>query len=73
MSSPPIDEGTTVEEIMDAYPGVLQVLEEFGIRIDPWTLIALKATVKELAEYSAVRYPAELERAIQEFVEANPA
>jgi hypothetical protein len=56
---------TTIEEIVEAHPEVLEVLEDFGIRLDPWTLIALKSTVQELAEYSAIRRPEELRDAIR--------
>jgi hypothetical protein len=56
--------GGTIGELLDACPGVMEVLEEFGIRLDPWTIIALHATVEELAEYSALRDPGELRAAI---------
>ena len=62
-----IEVGTAsnVGELIDAAPDVLEVLEEFGIRLDPWTMIALKCTVAELAEYSAIRRPEELRDAIR--------
>lgn len=63
-----IEEGTTLGEIVDAHPGVLEVLEEFGIRIDPWTLIALRSSLTELAEYSALRDPQELREAVEAYL-----
>lgn len=67
----PISENTTLGEIVDAHPGVLEVLEEFGIRIDPWTLIALRSSLTQLAEYSALRDPRELTAAIEEYLNSN--
>ena len=64
-----VTSATTLDEIIDAHPGVLEVLEEFGIRIDPWTLIALRSSLAQLAEYSALRRPEDLAEAIAEFVE----
>jgi hypothetical protein len=48
---------------------VLEVLEEFGIRIDPWTLIALRSPLSQLAEYSAVRPTSALADAVAAFLE----
>jgi hypothetical protein len=62
---------TTLGEIIDAHPGVLEVLEEFGIRIDPWTLIALRSSLRQLAEYSAVRRPEELAEAVERYVDRD--
>ena len=59
---------TTLAEVLESHPGALEVLEEFGIRIDPWTLIALGSSLAQLAEYSAVRHPEELADAIAAFV-----
>lgn len=56
---------TLIGELVEESPEVLEVLEEFGIRLDPWTMIALKCTVQELAEYSAIRRPEELRDAIR--------
>ena len=56
---------TRLEDLVEADPGVLEVLEEFGIRLDPWTLIALRSTIAELAEYSAIRHPEELRAALE--------
>ncbi len=56
---------SNISDLVDRRPEVLEVLEEFGIKLDPWTMIALKCTVEELAEYSAVRYPDELRDAIR--------
>ncbi len=66
---PKVTSATTLGDIIDEHPGVLEVLEEFGIRIDPWTLIALRSSIGQLAEYSAVRRPEELAEAIAAFVE----
>ena len=55
----------TLLEIVEAHPGVLAVLDAFGISIDPWTLIALRCSITQLAEYSAVRDPRELREAIE--------
>jgi hypothetical protein len=68
-----ITEHTTLGEIVDEHPEVLEVLEDFGIRIDPWTLIALRSSLLQLAEYSAIRNPDELRRAIQQFLESETA
>jgi len=62
---------TTLGEIIDAHPGVLEVLEGFGIRIDPWTLIALRSSLRQLAEYSAVRRPEELAEAVERYVDRD--
>lgn len=66
-----IEEGPTLGEIVNAHPGVLEVLEEFGIRIDPWTLIALRSSLTELAEYSALRDPRELQDAVEAYLSGN--
>lgn len=63
---------TSIGELVDGRPEVLEVLEEFGIRLDPWTMIALKCTVEELAEYSAVRRPEELRDAIRARIHSSP-
>lgn len=60
-----VTDSTRLDELIASDPGVLEVLEEFGIRLDPWTLIALGSTVAELAEYSAIRYPEDLRAAVQ--------
>lgn len=60
-----LPEGTTLLDLVDAHPRVLAVLEQFGIRIDPWTLIALRSSITQLAEYSALRDPEELREAIE--------
>ena len=62
---------TSIGELVDGRPEVLEVLEEFGIRLDPWTMIALKCTVEELAEYSAVRRPEELRDAIRARIDSS--
>lgn len=69
-----IDVGTAsnVGDLVDARPEVLEVLEDFGIRLDPWTMIALKCSVAELAEYSAIRRPEELRDAIRSRLSAAP-
>lgn len=63
-----ISDDTTLGEIIDAHPGVLEVLEQFGIRIDPWTLIALRSSLTQLAEYSALRDPGELREAVEAYL-----
>ncbi|MGI8927760.1 MAG: hypothetical protein ACR2HN_14125 [Tepidiformaceae bacterium] len=58
--------GATMEQLLERDAGaVLEVLEDFGIRLDPWTLIAVKCTPEELAEYSAILRPAELREALE--------
>jgi hypothetical protein len=69
LAKPAITPDTTLGEIVDAHPGVLEVLEEFGIRIDPWTLIALRSPLSQLAEYSAVRPTSALADAVAAFLE----
>ena len=67
LDAPPhITASTTIEDLVEAEPGILEVLEEFGIRLDPWTMIALRSTVAELAEYSAIRHPEQLRAALEE-------
>lgn len=66
---PAVTEETRLGDLIDAEPGVLEVLEAFGIRLDPWTMIALKSSVAELAEYSAIRRPEELRAAIAAHLE----
>lgn len=58
----------TVREILARDARALEVLEQFGIRLDPFTLIALDCTPEQLAEYSAVRRPAELRAALERFL-----
>lgn len=61
-----VQTSSLIGELVDQQPEVvLEVLEDFGIRLDPWTLIALKCTVQELAEYSAIRHAEELRDAIR--------
>ena len=45
---------TNVGDLIDRYPEVLQVLEEYGIRMDPSTYILLRGSVREAAEYNAI-------------------
>lgn len=71
-SSIEVRSSTSIGELVDGRPEVLEVLEEFGIRLDPWTMIALKCTVEELAEYSAVRRPEELRDAIRARIDSSP-
>ncbi len=70
-ATPALPEGTTVLDLIDACPGVLEVLEEYGIRLDPWTLIALRSPIRDLAEYSALANPEELEGALARFMERD--
>lgn len=60
-----VETSTRIGDLVDDRPETLEVLEEFGIRLDPWTMIALKCTVQELAEYSAIRRPEELRDALR--------
>jgi hypothetical protein len=62
---PAVETSSLIGELVDEHAEVLEVLEEFGIRLDPWTMIALKCTVQELAEYSAIRRPEELRDALR--------
>jgi hypothetical protein len=64
-SQPRVETSTLIGDLVDARPETLEVLEEFGIRLDPWTMIALKCTVQELAEYSAIRHAEELRDALR--------
>ena len=68
LTKPAITPETTLGDIIDAHPGVLGVLEEFGIRIDPWTLIALRSPLSQLAEYSAIRPTSALAEAIAAYL-----
>lgn len=45
---------TNVGDLIDRYPEILEVLEEYGIRLDPSTYILLRGTVQEAAEYNAI-------------------
>jgi hypothetical protein len=49
-----ITDDTNVGELIDSYPEVLEVLEEYGIRLDPSTYILLRGSVREAAEYNAI-------------------
>ncbi len=60
-----VGSSSNISDLVDGRPEVLEVLEAFGIKLDPWTMIALRCTVEELAEYSAVRHPDELRDAIR--------
>ncbi|MCC6381223.1 MAG: hypothetical protein IT304_01885 [Dehalococcoidia bacterium] len=60
----------TVGEVVARWPGALAVLEGLGIHLDPFTLIAVRATPEQLAEYSALRDPGELRRALAAFAAA---
>ncbi|MEX0781946.1 MAG: hypothetical protein WD557_04795 [Dehalococcoidia bacterium] len=62
---PDVQTSSLIGDLVDEHAEVLEVLEEFGIRLDPWTMIALKCTVQELAEYSAIRRPEELRDALR--------
>ena len=62
MGSPQLDERTAIEitdetnvgDLIDRYPDILEVLEEYGIRMDPSTYILLRGSVREAAEYNAI-------------------
>jgi hypothetical protein len=64
-SAAALSPGITVGELLEACPALMEVLEDFGIKLDPWTMIALNATVQEIAEYSAIRRPDELREALR--------
>jgi hypothetical protein len=57
-----------MREILARDARALEVLEQFGIRLDPFTLIALDCTPEQLAEYSAVRRPTDLRAALERFL-----
>lgn len=59
---------TTLGELLEAHPEVLAALEEHGIRIDPWTVIALRSSLTQLAEYSALKDPEELRAALEQAI-----
>lgn len=61
---------TRLGELLEAHPEVLGVLEVHGIRIDPWTVIALRSSLRQLAEYSALGDPEELRAAIERAIRA---
>jgi hypothetical protein len=50
----PVTADTNVGDLIDRYPGILEVLEEYGIRMDPSTYILLRGSVQEAAEYNAI-------------------
>lgn len=60
-----VESSSLIGSLVEEHPELLEVLEGFGIRLDPWTMIALKCTVEELAEYSAIRRPEELRDALR--------
>lgn len=53
-SHSPVSAETNVGDLIDRYPGILEVLEEYGIRMDPSTYILLRGSVQEAAEYNAI-------------------
>lgn len=55
---------TNVGDLIDRYPEILEVLEEYGIRLDPSTYILLRGTVQEAAEYNAILDLEEFRRAL---------
>ncbi|MEX2238418.1 MAG: hypothetical protein WEB00_12895 [Dehalococcoidia bacterium] len=59
---------TNVGDLIDNYPGILEVLEEYGIRMDPFTYILLRGSVREAAEYSAVSDLETFRRALAEHI-----
>ena len=61
----------TVRDYLQASPETMEVLESFGIRLDPFTIIALDATPEQLAEYSALRRPADLREALDRLAAAS--
>jgi hypothetical protein len=62
---------TNVGDLIDRYPEVLQVLEEYGIRMDPSTYILLRGSVREAAEYNAILDLDAFRRAIADCVSAG--
>ena len=79
MGSPQLDERTAVEitdetnvgDLIDRYPNILEVLEEYGIRMDPSTYILLRGSVREAAEYNAILDPEEFRRALASCVNSS--
>lgn len=59
-----ITEDTNVGDLIDRHPEVLEVLEEYGIRMDPSTYLLLRGSVREAAEYNAILDLEEFRRAI---------
>ena len=55
-----------VGDAVRAAPGdALAILESFGIKLDPFTVLAMECTPEQLAEYSALRDAAPLQAALQ--------
>ncbi len=67
MSAAPVASNQrTIAEYIEAASECYAVLERFGIKLDPFTIIALRSTPEELAEYSAVRDTPALRRALDD-------
>jgi hypothetical protein len=62
---------TNVGDLIDRYPEILGVLEEYGIRMDPSTYILLRGSVQEAAEYNAILDFDEFRRALARCVQQS--
>lgn len=45
---------TKLEDIIDRYPYVVPVLDEFGVYFDPFTYITLKSKLADVTGYNAL-------------------
>lgn len=54
-SGPKITRQTTLGEVMDRYPHIADVLEEWDVFFDPFTYIVLRSSVEEAAGYNAIQ------------------
>jgi hypothetical protein len=59
---------TNVGELIERYPGILEILEEYGIRMDPTTYILLHGDVRQAAEYNAIQDLEGFRRALERYV-----
>lgn len=50
-----ITKETTLGEVMDRYPHIAEVLEEWDVFFDPFTYIVLRSSVEEAAGYNAIQ------------------
>lgn len=69
---PEITAQTNVGELIDRFPGILEVLEEYGIRMDPFTYLLLRGSVQEAAEYSAVADLDEFRSHLADYISSHP-
>ncbi|MPZ22821.1 MAG: hypothetical protein GEU28_04625 [Dehalococcoidia bacterium] len=64
---------TNIGDLIDRHPGVLEVLERYGIRIDPATYILLRGTVQQAAEFNAILDIEGFRAALAESIQAESA